>query len=49
MNDYNLKGRRAIVTGGAQGFGYAITKRFIESGSEVIILDIDHLHIYDSM
>ena len=41
MNDYNLKGRRAIVTGGAQGFGYAITKRFIESGAEVIIWDID--------
>ena len=28
MNDYNLKGRRAIVTGGAQGFGYAIQKDF---------------------
>jgi len=41
MNDYNLTGRRAIVTGGAQGFGYAITKRFIESGAEVIIWDID--------
>ena len=36
MNNYNLEGRRAIVTGGAQGFGYAITKRFIESGAEVI-------------
>ena len=32
---------KAIVTGGAQGFGYAITKRFIESGAEVIIWDID--------
>ena len=32
MNNYNLKGRRAIVTGGAQGFGFAITKRFLESG-----------------
>ena len=41
MNDYNLTGRRAIVTGGAQAFGYAITKRFIESGAEVIIWDID--------
>ena len=41
MNDYNLKGRVAIVTGGAQGFGFAITKRFIESGAEVIIWDID--------
>jgi 3-oxoacyl-[acyl-carrier protein] reductase len=41
VNNYNLKGKVAIVTGGAQGFGYAITKRFIESGAEVIIWDID--------
>ena len=41
MNNYNLKEKVAIVTGGAQGFGYAITKRFIESGAEVIIWDID--------
>ena len=41
MNNYNLKGRRAIVTGGAQGFGYAITKKFLESGAEVVIWDID--------
>jgi 2-dehydro-3-deoxy-L-rhamnonate dehydrogenase (NAD+) len=41
MNNYNLKGRVAIVTGGAQGFGYAITKRFLESDAEVIIWDID--------
>ena len=31
----------AIVTGGAQGFGLAITERFIESGAKVIIWDID--------
>ena len=42
MNNYNLKGRVAVVTGGAQGFGYAITKRLLESGAEVIIWDIDH-------
>ena len=41
MNNYNLKGRIAVVTGGAQGFGYAITKRLLESGAEVIIWDID--------
>ena len=29
MNDYNLKGRRAIVTGGTQRFGLAITERVI--------------------
>ena len=40
-NLYNLKNRTAIVTGGAQGFGYAITKSFLDSGAEVIIWDID--------
>ena len=41
MNKFNLSKRVAIVTGGAQGFGFAITKRFLESGAEVIIWDID--------
>ena len=41
MNNYNLKGRVAIVTGGAQGLGYAITKRLLESDAQVIVWDID--------
>ena len=41
MNKINLENRVAIVTGGAQGFGLAITKRFIESGSKVLIWDKD--------
>ena len=41
MIKYNLENRVAIVTGGAQGFGYAITERFIKSGAKVIIWDID--------
>ena len=49
MNNYNLKGRSAIVTGGAQGFGYAITKRFLESGAEVIIWDIDQKAIDEAL
>ena len=39
MNKINLENRVAIVTGGAQGFGLAITKRFIESGARVLIWD----------
>ena len=31
----------AIVTGGAQGFGFAIADRFIKSGAKVVIWDID--------
>tara|TARA_Y100001970_G_scaffold136558_1_gene168023 strand:- start:4807 stop:5556 length:750 start_codon:yes stop_codon:yes gene_type:complete len=41
MNKINLLNRVAIVTGGGQGFGLSIVKRFIESGSKVIIWDID--------
>ena len=41
MIKYDLKNRVAIVTGGAQGFGLAITERFIEAGAKVVIWDID--------
>ena len=41
MINFNLNKRVAIVTGGAQGFGYAITERFIKSGAKVVIWDID--------
>ena len=41
MNNLDLKDRVAIITGGAQGFGLAISKRIIESGGKVVIWDID--------
>jgi len=41
MNKYNFNGRIAVITGGAQGFGLAITKRIIQSNGNVIIWDID--------
>ena len=41
MIKFDLSNRVAIVTGGAQGFGLAITERFIEAGAKVIIWDID--------
>jgi 2-dehydro-3-deoxy-L-rhamnonate dehydrogenase (NAD+) len=41
MNNIDLKGRTAIVTGGAQGIGLAITKRMIASGARVHIWDRD--------
>ena len=41
MNKIDLSGRCAVVTGGAQGFGLSISKRFIESGAKVMIWDID--------
>ena len=41
MIKFDIENRVAIVTGGAQGFGLAITERFIESGAKVVIWDID--------
>jgi len=41
MNNINLKNKVAVVTGGAQGFGLAIAKRFLASGAHVVIWDRD--------
>ena len=41
MHRFDLKNRTAIITGGAQGFGLDIAKRFLSSGAKVIIWDID--------
>ena len=38
---YDFKNRTALVTGGAQGFGFDIVKRFLKSGAKVIIWDLD--------
>ena len=38
---FDFKKRTALVTGGAQGFGLDIAKRFLVSGAKVIIWDID--------
>jgi 2-dehydro-3-deoxy-L-rhamnonate dehydrogenase (NAD+) len=41
MNSIDLKGRVAVITGGAQGIGYAVAERFIASGAKVVLWDID--------
>ncbi|MFP6709042.1 MAG: SDR family NAD(P)-dependent oxidoreductase [Alphaproteobacteria bacterium] len=40
MNKIDLEGRRAIVTGGGDGIGKAITERFLASGAAVTVWDI---------
>ena len=41
MHLFDLKNKTAIITGGAQGFGLDIAKRFLNSGAKAIIWDID--------
>ena len=49
MIKFDLTNRVAIVTGGAQGFGLAITERFIEAGAKVIIWDINEEEINNAL
>jgi 3-oxoacyl-[acyl-carrier protein] reductase len=41
VNQIDLEGRIAVVTGGAQGIGYAVAERFVASGAKVVLWDID--------
>ena len=40
-NQIDLKGRNAVVTGGAQGIGRAIVERFLDLGASIAIWDRD--------
>jgi len=41
LNQIDLKGRIAVVTGGAQGIGFAVAERFVASGAKVMLWDVD--------
>jgi 3-oxoacyl-[acyl-carrier protein] reductase len=41
MNKFDFNDRTAVITGGGQGFGLDIAKRFLNSGAKVFIWDID--------
>ena len=36
-----LKGKKAIVTGGASGFGEGIVRKFVSEGADVLIADLN--------
>ncbi len=41
MTTYDFKGQTAVVTGGAQGIGYACAERLARDGAEVVIWDLN--------
>lgn len=45
MNQIDLKGKIAIITGGARGIGYAIAERMLDSGANVCLWDIDNAQL----
>ncbi len=45
MNQIDLANRVAVVTGGAQGIGWAITQRLLRSGARAVIWDIDRAQL----
>ena len=48
MNRIDLAGRTAVITGGAQGIGYAIAERMLGSGAAVVLWDIDEARLAES-
>jgi NAD(P)-dependent dehydrogenase (short-subunit alcohol dehydrogenase family) len=41
MNQIDLDGRAAVITGGAQGIGFAIASRLVKSGAKVSLWDMN--------
>jgi 3-oxoacyl-[acyl-carrier protein] reductase len=48
MNDIDLRGRRAVITGGAEGFGRAVAERFLRSGAAVSLWDVNRELVADT-
>jgi NAD(P)-dependent dehydrogenase (short-subunit alcohol dehydrogenase family) len=49
LNQIDLKNRHAVITGGAQGIGFAIASRLLASGASVSLWDRDHAVLSDAL
>jgi 2-dehydro-3-deoxy-L-rhamnonate dehydrogenase (NAD+) len=48
MNQIDLKDRVAVITGGAQGIGFAVAERMLKSGASVVLWDIDAAQLHQA-
>jgi 3-oxoacyl-[acyl-carrier protein] reductase len=48
MNQIDLQGRVAVITGGAQGIGYATTARLLQSGARAVLWDADAARLVEA-
>ena len=46
--DVGMKGKRVVVTAGAQGIGFAITETFVAAGAQVHICDVNEAFLADA-
>jgi 2-dehydro-3-deoxy-L-rhamnonate dehydrogenase (NAD+) len=49
MNSIDLRGQVAVITGGAQGIGYATAERLLQSGATVHLWDIDAVRMKEAL
>lgn len=49
MNKIDLDGRRAIITGGAQGIGLSIAKKLLDCGAVVTLWDVSQMALDDAI
>ncbi|MDA8962078.1 SDR family oxidoreductase [Congregibacter sp.] len=40
QNSQDLSGRRAVITGGAAGLGYAIAQKLAQAGADITVIDV---------
>ena len=45
MNHVDMKNKVAVITGGAQGIGYAVAQRMLKSGAVVVLWDINAVQL----